>query len=294
MNFKHILVPVDFSTFSQSTVDYAVFIAEKYNAEITLFHAVVLFREDVDDEEHLEAMEKVIRKKEKDRGKKLKAHCADAAKCGVTVHHDMVRGFSASDVILEYIDKHDFDMVIMGTHGHTGLKKWVYGSTAERIVRLSPIPVLTLHQDLKRRTLKSVLIPVDFSDYSKSAVQFGIRMARDFQARCIFLHAVEQDAHPAFYAISTGSIFEENPDLPKRIKKNMIQFTGVPESEADYVIVEDKAHKAIKRFAEEKDTDLIIMATRGLSGLEHFLLGSTAERVVAIAPCPVLTVERSV
>ncbi|MCK4818395.1 universal stress protein [bacterium] len=294
MAFKKILVPVDFSTFSQTAMDYALFLAEKYYAQLTLFHVVLLFQEDIDDEEHLETLEKIIKKREKKRSILLKSSCTDAEKRGVEVNHTMVHGFSAADSILESIADNVFDLVVLGTHGHTGLKKWIYGSVAEKVVRLSPIPVLTTHMDIKRKAITNILVPVDFSNHSERAIQFSKTLALDFKAKLTFLHSIEQEAHPAFYAISTAPILEENPELKNRILKNLIKFTEMAEGDAEYAITEGKAHKQIGLYAKENSIDLIVMATRGLSKLEHFLIGSNAERVVATAPCPVLTIERAV
>jgi nucleotide-binding universal stress UspA family protein len=130
-----------------------------------------------------------------------------------------------------------------------------------------------------------ILVPLSFSPQSDIALKQAKILAQRSSIMLTCLYVIEK---PGFIA---GLVM--NGELEKKIRKNMIEFTGLSESEADYVVIEDKAHKAIKHCADERDTDLIVMATRGLSGLEHFLLGSTAERVVAIAPCPVLTVERS-
>ena len=85
MAFKKIIVPVDFSEFSEKAVDYAMFMAEKFYANITLVHAVVLFEDDIDEEEHLKNYEKIIQKKENRRAKKLKLHCASGEKKGLHI-----------------------------------------------------------------------------------------------------------------------------------------------------------------------------------------------------------------
>ena len=141
---------------------------------------------------------------------------------------------------------------------------------------------------------KKILVPVDFSYHSERAIQFSKTLAQDFQAKLIFLHSVEQEAHPAFYAISTTPILKENPELKNRILKNLIKLTEMTENDAQYAITEGKAHKQIELYAKKNSIDLIVMATRGLSKLEQFLIGSNTERVVATAPCPVLTIERDV
>ena len=70
----------------------------------------------------------------------------------------LIRGISTADSILDYISDKDFDLVVMGTHGRTGLKRWMLGSVAERVVGFSPIPVLTIHKDFNKRDITKILI----------------------------------------------------------------------------------------------------------------------------------------
>ena len=292
MQFEKILIPVDFSDFSQTAVDYGLFLAEKYCSQVTLFHAMVLFREDVNEEAHFHTLEKVAVIKEQERTELLESHRKKGEVCGVRIQSKMVRAFSAADAILDCIGDSNFDLVIMGTHGSTGLKKWMSGSVTEKVLRLSPIPVLTVHMDYQKTDIKKILVPIDFSSYSKTAVAEGITLSKVFHAGLEFMHSVEQEAHPTFHNVGLESILSENSELSEPILKNLVEFTGLSEKEAVYRITEGRAHKEIKKLAEDHDIDLIVMATRGLSQLEHFLVGSTAERVVNIAPCPVLTVAR--
>jgi len=134
MAFKKILVPVDFSDFSDKAVEYAIFIAEKFCAEMTLLHADILFEEDFDEKEQLQAYEKIIQKKENERTKKLESHCKTAETRGIRVNSALIRGVSTADSILDYISDKNFDLVVMGTHGRTGLKRWMLGSVTERVV----------------------------------------------------------------------------------------------------------------------------------------------------------------
>jgi nucleotide-binding universal stress UspA family protein len=290
MGFKKIVVPVDFSEFSDKAVEYAIFLAEKYCAELILLHSVVLFQEDFDEKEQLTAYEEIIKKKEKEIRKQLEYRCSNAEERGISIHSLLIRGFSEADSIIDYISDKDFDLVVMGTHGRTGLKKIILGSVAERVVRLSPIPVITLHKEFAKKELKRILVPVDFSDFSKVAVRRAIEVAREFDATLDFLHVVEMEAHPEYYTISFDPLLKANPELGKQITANLIKFTGIPEDKATYAVNEGKVYKAIKTYAETNGVDMIVMATQGMSEIEHFLVGSNSERVVRIASCPVLTI----
>jgi nucleotide-binding universal stress UspA family protein len=290
MAFKNILVPVDFSEFSECAVEYAMFLAKEFSARITLLHAILLYHDDIDEEEHMQAYEKIIRQKEKESNKQLESHFVNGKDRGLQVKYALIRAYSAADSILNYISDNDFDLVVMGTHGRTGLKKWVLGSVAEKVVRLSTIPVLTIHKDFYKTDITKILVPVDFSEYSRIAVKKGTTAAREFNAKLEFLHVVEMEAHPEFYSISFDPILKANPQLKQHIIENLIKFTGLSEDEATYAVREGKVHNEIKIYAEKNQIDLIVMANRGMSDLEHLVLGSNCERVVRVASCPVLAV----
>lgn len=290
MTFKNILVPVDFSETSDRAVDYALFLAEEYRAKVTLFHAVVLMQEDIDEEEHLKAYEAIIKKKEEKRKKYMKTHTAKGERMGVRIDSVLLRGITPGETILNYIDETKHDVIIMGTHGRTELMKWWLGSVAEKVVRYSHIPVITIHKDFKKSTIKKVLFPLDLSQSCKKAVKAGMNIVRRFDAKPMFMFAIEEEDHPFYYLRVSEPILKTNPQLKNQLMESMIACTGVPKDKGTYHLLEGKAHKQIETFAENKKIDLIIMAKHGLSGWEHFLIGSTTERVVSVAPCPVLTI----
>ena len=292
MSFKKILVPVDFSEFSDKAAEYALFLAEKYRADITLLHAIVLFEEDFDEEEQLKMYEKIIQKKEKEREKQLESHRKTAKDRGIEVNSVLLRGISAASSILDYISDKDFDLVIMGTHGHAGFKKLLLGSVTEKVVRESPVPVLTIHKVYNQIEIKEILVRVDLSGYSHPTIDWGKALAKEFKATLEFLHVVEMEAHPEFYNISFEPILKENPNLADHITENMIKATGIPKDKATYAVKEGKVYKEIKKYADYSQIDLIVMGSHGRGELEDFLLGSNSERVIRIASCPVLTVRQ--
>jgi len=291
MTFKNILVPVDFSKTSDKAVNYALFLAEKFGAKVTLFHAVVLLQQDVDEKEHLKAYETIIEKKEEKRKKYLKSHADKGARLGVKIDSVLKRGITPAETILDFIDGNKFDVIVIGTHGLSELMKWWLGSVAEKVVRYSPIPVITVHKDYKGKpAIKKVLFPVDFSEYSKTAVKKGMRLIRKFDAKPTLMFVVEQQQHPYYYLQSSEPILKTNPALKKQLMDNLKSTTGNLKDKVAYHLAEGKPHKQIEAYADTKKIDLIIIASHGMSGLEHFLIGSTTERVVNVAPCPVLTI----
>ena len=294
MEFKKILVPVDFSDCSNKALEYAILFGEKYGAALTLFHVVALFQEDVGETERMQELEKIVKRQEEKIREQMSGSKEKVTARGVSVNTVIQRGINPADTILEFLDEQDFDLVIMGTHGRTGLKHVLQGSVAEKVVRLSPVPVLTIHREVQKYDFDDIVVPIDFSAHSLKAVEYATDLAQTFNSRLYFLHVIEQEIHPSFYAAGVTSIFEIDHDLKERVVQNMQEFVEdfLDESmTTEYVVREGKAHREIVEFAKEKGMDLIVIATHGLSGLEYLLLGSTTEKVVRWATCPVFTVK---
>jgi nucleotide-binding universal stress UspA family protein len=146
-------------------------------------------------------------------------------------------------------------------------------------------------------TIKKVLVPIDFSDYSKSALKYAVNFAKSFNAEIILIYVVEPVIYPPDFSmgqIAMPSITTEWDDRAKdelaKLAKN--EISGV--NSVKTVIKTGKPFVEIIETAKEEDVDLIIIATHGHSGVEHILFGSTAEKVVRKAPCPVLTLREPI
>ncbi len=294
MQIKKILIPVDFSEFSDRAVKYALAVAEKFSSEIVLLHAVVLFQDDIGEEQKLEEYETWIRKHEHHINRQMNSRKQKISDRGLKVETVILRGISSADTVLDYLKDHQFDLVVMGTHGRAGLKHLLQGSVAEKVVRLSPVPVLTVHRSVEDFQLKNILVPIDFSAYSKAAADSAVSLAKIFGARIDFIHVIEQEIHPSFYASGVESIFEIDTGLGARVRENMKEFLAdqLPSDlDKQFVVKEGKAHKEIVEYSKEHQSDIIVIATHGLTGLDYILLGSTTEKVVRWSNTPVLTVK---
>lgn len=142
-------------------------------------------------------------------------------------------------------------------------------------------------------TLHKILVPIDFSEHSKKALHYAVPFARQFHARIDLLYVVEPTIYPADF--SFGQIGMPNVENELRIKGEQelqelirTEVKGTVQSEA-FVKV-GLPFVEVVSFAKEEGIDLIIVATHGHTGVEHVLFGSTAEKIVRKAPCPVLVV----
>ena len=140
----------------------------------------------------------------------------------------------------------------------------------------------------------ALLVPVDFSQHARLALRHATELASLFKARLDLLHVVEEQLHPAFYNTGVYSVYDMIPEIEEQAVEELALFfreTEGPDVEAAFHVRHGHAAREIVAFAEEHEPFLIVMATHGLQGVEHFLLGSVAEKVVRRAPTPVFTVK---
>lgn len=205
---------------------------------------------------------------------------------------------SPAEIILQAAKEHDADMIVIGTRGNSGFKHLLLGSVAEAVVRRSTVPVLTVHpgdtQPLS--AIERVLIPSDFSGDAEAAVDHIVDVLPEAHSTHITLVHVYQ--LPVMMAPLVGFA----PDLPvlsadardeaHRALDPMAARLRDQGYEVEVLGREGDPATVISELSETPGADLIVMGTRGLSKLEQVLLGSTAERVVQHAMCPVLTLRR--
>jgi len=141
--------------------------------------------------------------------------------------------------------------------------------------------------------IKKILIPIDFSNYSKKALQYSISFAKRFNAELVLVYVIEPMIYPADLSMGQMVIPQADVDLSEKSKNDLTELAKneIGENLKFTVLIKTgKPFMEIIETAKEVDSDIIIMATHGHTGVEHLLFGSTAEKVVRKAPCPVLTI----
>jgi nucleotide-binding universal stress UspA family protein len=160
-------------------------------------------------------------------------------------------------------------------------------------------PKRKLQQRARARTrieLRRILVPIDFSDHSKKALQYAIPFAEQFKASIDLLYVVEPAIYPAdfsFGQVGFPAVEDELRDRGGEELEALVAREIGGRVDARSAVRTGKAFHEIGQYAQDESIDLIIIATHGHSGMEHVLFGSTAEKVVRHAPCPVLVVRMS-
>jgi len=222
---------------------------------------------------------------------------------GLSVHTAQWRGLAPAPTICDYAEEKQVDLIVFGTHGRRGLRRLLLGSVAEEVLHAAPCPVLMVrprdggHPPTAAEVapLERMLVPIDFSQFSDVALLYARELAGAFAARLELLHVVPLLPVPHLYgARHAGSLSQREPGLAERLSevlRRRMEAGGGPRMPFDVRVVEGRAASQIVDRAERSPSDLIVMASHGLSGLRHLALGSTAEEVIRRAPCPVFVVK---
>ncbi|UCC82744.1 MAG: universal stress protein [Gemmatimonadota bacterium] len=291
-----VLYPTDFSRCAGHALPYTLHLAETYRAELHLLHALVLHEADPGNLSHrLPDMEELYLALEEHADAQLKGAIEAHGRAGFTIKSAQVRAISAAGAILDYATENEIDLVVMGTHGRRGLRRLLLGSVAEEVVRLAPCPVLTVPEREDRASpsqIERIVVPVDFSVHAKLALAYAVQLSDAYGAQLHLLHVVDEVIYPDFYPPvipSGGSITDELRDQSLQRMKTLL--SGFEGTDAAVHVRAGRAAPEIADFAQDRDADLIVIASHGLTGISHVLLGSVTEQLVRRAPCPVFTVK---
>jgi nucleotide-binding universal stress UspA family protein len=299
---KKVLFPTDFSDLANHALPYSIKMAKIFEADLVMLHAVTLYEHDPNDPKH--------------HFPSLQAYCAEVSELadsdfrvcleemgevGVKVEKKVVQGISPHAAIIEFVkEAGDIGLIVMSTHGRSGLSHVLLGSVTENVIRYAPCPVLVVkqpeHEFIDSETgevhLRKILFPLDFSEESIAPIDMVREIAGIQNAEIIVFHAVDVEIPPVYYTSGVTSILQLDPELHERVTHKMEDLVGdrLKGLTVRYKVDEGRAMNLIRELAVEEEIDLVIMGTAGSHGIGDFLFGSTAARVIQKAVCPVLVV----
>lgn len=288
-----ILVPTDFSATSDAALAHARRLAEQFGASLHLVHA---FAEpyaatgaDLYGIVPLPVREDLLRDAEARLEERLPR--AEREKNGGTA--EVIHGLPAT-AIVRHAANIGADLIVMGTHGRGGVAHLLLGSVAERVVRTAPCPVLTIREQ-PARAISRILVPTDFSANSDDALDYAVEMAGGLGAGIRLLHVLDDPL--VADGLAAEAYIVEAPTLRTKMLEDAQAKLAHrrahrdPQVRIESEVLFGHGAKTIAEYAAG-NFDLIVMGTHGRTGVAHLLLGSVAERLVRMAPCPVLTVRQ--
>jgi nucleotide-binding universal stress UspA family protein len=269
-----ILVPTDFSPAAELALRHAASLARVFGAELELLSSLfvsIFWGSDTAvpvPADYYRALRDRAEADLEERARTLRANGLTVS-CGISAEH-------AANAACAIAASGRADLISLGTHGRTGLPHALLGSVAERIARLAVCPVLSVRADAcEPRAIRKLVVATDFSADARSALDWAGGLADRSGAKIALVHALQRSG-------------ESSDEARRRIAGLRDEFAGVVE---ETVVEPGHPDELVLRSARRLESDLVAMGTRGASGLEHVLLGSTAERVMRRSPLPVVIVK---
>jgi nucleotide-binding universal stress UspA family protein len=288
MAFTKILCPVDFSPGSQQALRTAVRIANEHDAELVLVHSWYIPPLAFAGEYAYAG--NIVHTITEDARRGLDAAAAEARTLGARrVASRMLHGLPWQQIVEAAQRETGLDLIVLGTHGRTGLPRVVMGSVAELVVRHAPCPVLTVRPGNEPAPYQHVLCPVDLSKSAREAMKLAAELVTPGGAGITVLHVLEL---PVAYA-GELTIPDFHRDLDARSAAVLDRWTADLKTAATVPIAQvtrvgRPGAQILAALEDDRTFDLVVMGSRGHTGVERMLLGSVAEKVVRHARCPVL------
>lgn len=295
--FARVIVPIDHSEASEAAVPLAAHLAERRSIPLVLLHVIEMspeFTAYIHGESEVDAMLSL----EEASQKHLRGIAATVT--NVEVSTIVLRGQPAARIV-EYVDDLKDSIVVMSSHGHTGFRRMILGSTTSRVVHAAPAPVIITRAPEDDKPVKvpdaiqKVLVPLDGSTFAEHALHAVYELISRDDVMVRLVRVPEVIAYPStMYGAASYETVDaymtamqsESEDYLKRMAEQLQPRPGT----VSWEVRDGATSAAILEAAKEFDADLIAMASHGRTGFRRFLLGSVAEQVLREADAPVMLV----
>lgn len=270
---KRILVPTDFSEHAEDALKVAAQIAQKHNSEIVLLHMLELPSQMNDaitgGKSIPETMLFVKKANEMLDTITERPYLKDIPVTEILKIDKTIHGIS------QVSKENDIDLIVMGSHGSSGIQEFLIGSNTEKVVRNSDIPVLVIKKDISNFNAANIVFASDFSKETK----------KPFEKLLLFTDFFESKIH--LVTICTPNSFKPTHVIEKAMKEFINEFNLT--NYTTQIYNDTNIEKGIINFSNSINADIIGMCTHGRTGLAHFFNGSISEGLVNHAVRPVIT-----
>ncbi len=291
-----VLVPVDFSDITNVVLRTVKRIVEGHGGEVLLFHVItpaiyIPYPESLSvDVIDVKILQEIEENKKKEAYEKLKSLTEFLSPVKAEA---LVEVGDPRDLILEIEEKKKPDLMVIGSHKKGLVEKILIGSTAEKIVKHSVKPILVIKGSEPTFT-KKVLIAYDFSRTAERTIDFAIRFLKPFKVKVEILHIEEPFDIPLVEKIGKA-VYERYKEEKMNYMEKIKERFGREGFEVMTTLLsgKDPSEEIVKYAQKDEDIELLIMGSKGLSGLKRILLGSTSTEVFSKAEKPILIYKES-
>ncbi len=268
---RNILIPTDMGTASKSALKYARFFHDRFGSRVSVLHAEHLEFPPYFSSGQLGELKRELRKLTRAAIDYLRKESESSL--GFVPDVKVIENMPV-DAILEQSRNSQFELIIMGMHGHSSAERLWMGSVTERVLRQSSVPVMAVRKDPPELPMQQILCPMSPSETGRQALEYAAQISKEMNAKLIVLHVVEQGEEPL-----TCPLVDEQ--IQKMCRVEEIKFHG-------------NAARTIAEASNDLKTDLIVMGAERKRARLGEMFSSTTTGVMQIAVGPLLVVPRSV
>lgn len=284
---QQIMVPLDGSALAEQALPSAELLATRTKAQIIVLRAA--YARSFPGVDPTEAQVRIVREAE-EYVEKVAGHLRER---GLSVDTAVPYG-TAGEAIVEAAERRGADLIVMTTHGRSGLGRWVYGSVADHVLRTSTCPVLLLRAatapSADTSVPETIVAPLDGSAVAEAVLPWVTELAHLFLAKVVFLRAVEPPWPHEGGSLQAAAALEAAEAEARAYLHSVAERLRADGIELVYEVRAGLPAAVITGYARTIRAQLIVMATHGRSGLSRLVYGSVAEQVLRDAPAPVLLV----
>jgi nucleotide-binding universal stress UspA family protein len=298
--YKKILVPLDGSQLAEVALPYAEELSGRLGSEIILIYV----HEPVD-AINQRMREFYLQKMVESVSQSAEKYSSQSGKKTTNNVRAVILSGNPAEEIVKYADKEDISLIVMSTHGESGIRQWSLGSVASKVVRVTSRPVALIRAATaqpdklrKKGILNKVLVPLDGSAEGEIVIPYVEELASKLKARIMLLQVLET-GYPGYksgkyeYQAYSEQELQSNREIALNYLSNIASQLKQEGLEVETGVKFGEASLEIISFAAEKKADIIAMSTHGRSGIGNWVLGSVAARVLYEGQIPLLLVRRS-
>ena len=298
--YKKMLVPLDGSEVAEVALTYAKELAGRLDLDVVLFHVCVPEERELASM-HRAYVERAAELVSRQSGEVQQQAGIQSGGKALQARAELAVGHPAEE-ILRYADENDIDLILMSTHGRSGIRRWVIGSVAAKVVRATKRPIALIRADRvcrdagDRGITGKVLVPLDGSKESEAVIPYVQELASKLDGEVV-LFLVAAPTYPAYILPSEPVPVPVSKEEMERVRSKAKEYLEKVGSALKGKGIKTKsevgfgsAADEIIKFADEIDADLVAMSTHGRSGLSRWAYGSVADKVLHGVTSPIFLV----
>jgi nucleotide-binding universal stress UspA family protein len=293
----HILVPLDGSSLAECVLPHLFALARPFSSHITLLR-VISRPEPTQPSQLIDPLDWQMR--EAEARSYLNNLTNKLTQAGLNVGNDLLHGDPATRIV-EFVINHDVDLLLLSSHGHSGLTGWNISSVVQKTVIRVQIPTMIIRAyqhpqaDQSEAHYRKILVPLDGSSRAECVLPLAVSLADFHKAQLILAHVVRRPELPR----RTPPTQEENKLANRLIDRNQREASRYLKEIQDrfhvdskvYLLVREDVTDTLHSLADEEKPDVVVISAHGYSGSTHRPYGSLALNFIAYGTTPLLIIQ---